>query len=86
MITSSITETKTRLSEFINLCEVENEIIIITKHGKPVSALVPIANHETLTVASEQAMVLKGVDEPFARQIDEFIRQYHPALRALSRN
>lgn len=85
MITASITEVKARLSEFIRLCEEENEIIFVTKRGKPVAALVAPAKLESLLTDSEKPNGLDSVDEAFACQLDDFINQYRPGLKALSK-
>jgi putative addiction module antidote len=51
--------------------------------GSDVSVELDRETHQIIIRAAEQAIA--GVDEVFARQVAEFIREYRPALEALAR-
>lgn len=43
------------------------------------------SKHRQIVIAPIEKPLTVGVDENFARQVDEFIKEYRPALEALAR-
>ena len=43
------------------------------------------SKHRQIVIAPIEKPLTVGVDETFARQVDEFIKEYRPALEALAR-
>lgn len=43
------------------------------------------SNHRQIVIAPIEKPLTVSVDETFARQVDEFIKEYRPALEALAR-
>ncbi len=52
--------------------EAGNDVLVITQEGRPYLIIIPLD------------VPLTGVEETFARQIDDFIREYRKALEALA--
>jgi putative addiction module antidote len=55
------------------------------KEGESVNIELDHKQHRVIITPIEKPIVIAGVDEEFARQIDEFIRQYRPALDELAK-
>jgi prevent-host-death family protein len=60
MVTKSLFDTKTHLSALLHAVEREGEIVVITRHGKPVARIVPyehpnVARTEALAALRQQA-------------------------------
>ena len=49
--------------------------------GESVSVELDSKQHQ-IVISSVEKPLAVGVDEAFARQVDEFIKEYHPALEA----
>ena len=64
MKTAAVSELKARLSEFLGLVKVGNEVVI-TDRGRPVARLVPVGANikvrkESLTVMEKQGLIKLG--------------------------
>ncbi len=55
------------------------------KDGESVNLELDREQHRLIITPVERPMVIAGVNEDFARQVDEFIQQYRPALEELAK-
>ncbi len=55
------------------------------KDGESVNLELDREQRRVIITPVERPVVIGGVNEEFARQVDEFIRQYRPALDDLAR-
>jgi len=55
------------------------------KGGENISVELDSAQRRIILTPVEQAMASAGITEEFARQVDEFINQYRPALEELAK-
>ncbi len=54
--------------------------------GAKVSVDLDRENRQIVITPVEEPLAMAGVDEAFAQQVADFIKQYRPALEALSRS
>ena len=54
--------------------------------GAKVSVELDRENRQIVITPVEEPLAMAGVDEAFAQQVADFIKQYRPALEALSRS
>ena len=55
------------------------------KDGESVNLELDREQHRLVITPAEESMAVAGVNEEFARQVDEFIQQYRPALEELAK-
>ncbi len=55
------------------------------KDGASVNLELDRDQHRVMISRVEKSTAIAGVDEDFARQVDEFIQQYRPALEELAK-
>ena len=55
------------------------------KEGESVNLELDYEQHRVIITAAEKPIAIAGVNEEFARQVDEFIHQYRPALDELAK-
>lgn len=55
------------------------------KSGESVNLEVDHEHHWVIITRAEKPLAISGIDEAFAHQVDEFIRQYRPALDELAK-
>ncbi len=55
------------------------------KDGESVNLELDREQHRVIITPVEKPVALEGVNEEFARQVDEFIQQYRPALNELAK-
>jgi putative addiction module antidote len=55
------------------------------KDGESVDLELDREQRRVIITPVEKPIVIAGVNEDFARQVDEFIRQYRPALEELAK-
>ena len=55
------------------------------KDGESVNLELDHERHRVIITAAEKPIAIAGVNEEFARQVDEFIHQYRPALDELAK-
>lgn len=55
------------------------------KEGEPVKLELDRQQRRIVITPVEKPAVITGVDKEFAQQVDEFIKQYRPALNELAR-
>jgi antitoxin MazE len=55
------------------------------KEGESVNLELDHEQRRVIITPVEKPIVLAGVNEEFARQVDEFIQQYRPALEELAK-
>lgn len=55
------------------------------KDGESVNIELDRVEHRIIVTPVEKPYALAGVDEEFAREVDEFISQYRPALDELAK-
>jgi antitoxin MazE len=53
--------------------------------GESVTLEVDRPQHRIIITPAEKSLAIAGVDEEFARQVNEFIEQYRPALEQLAK-
>jgi len=53
--------------------------------GENVSMELDRQQHRVIITPAEKPLVIAGVDEDFARQVDDFISLYRPALEELAK-
>jgi antitoxin MazE len=63
--------------------EVLNDLGI--KDGESVNLELDHEQHRVIITPVEKPIALAGVNEEFARQVDEFLREYRPALDELAK-
>ncbi len=63
--------------------EILNELGV--KDGESVSLELDREKHRVIITPIEKPIAIAGVNEEFARQIDEFIELYRPALNELAK-
>jgi antitoxin component of MazEF toxin-antitoxin module len=63
--------------------EVLNDLGI--KDGESVNLELDHEQHRVIITPVEKPITLAGVNEEFARQVDEFLREYRPALDELAK-
>lgn len=55
------------------------------KDGESVNLELDREQHRVIITSVEKPIAIVGVNEDFARQVDEFIQQYRPALEELAK-
>ena len=61
------------------------EAIELLEVGEGSEVHVEVDRKEKRIIIMPSMAVIEGIDEAFARQVDEFIEQYRPALEALAK-
>ncbi len=87
MISIPLTKAKARLSGLIERLINLREIFVITKHGKPVAALVPYAEWEKLTASKSGGLAgVPRISEDHDAEIDTMVDEiYGSRARSQSR-
>jgi prevent-host-death family protein len=75
-----LTQAKARLSEFVERLILKKEHIVITKHGKPVAALMPYEEWERQQAGTAGGLAdVKGPGKDFDGEIDRMIEEIYEA-------
>lgn len=61
------------------------DAIELLEVGEGSEVYVEVDRKEKRVIIMPSKTVIEGIDEAFARQVDEFIEQYRPALEALAK-
>ena len=75
-----LTRAKARLSEFVERLILKREHIVITKHGKPVAALMPYEEWERQQAGTAGGLAeVKGPGKDLDGEIDQMIDEIYEA-------
>jgi prevent-host-death family protein len=75
-----LTQAKARLSEFVERLILKREHIVITKHGKPVAALMPYEEWERQQAGTAGGLADgKGPGKDLDGEIDQMIEEIYEA-------
>lgn len=85
-----VTEARDQLGELVNRAAYGDERIVLTRHGRPVAALVPIAVLHDLEdaedaadlVAAREAAAERGPNAPHSQVLDDLVADEAQAARS----